>query len=151
MIEYFEDLAVGQRRRAGPIPVTRDQVIEFGRDYDPQPMHLGEEEAKGTLAGELIASGWHTAALTMRLMVGGAMPDGGGQTLGLGCNNLSWSGLVRPGDMLSAESEIIELRRSKSNPRRAVITTRVVTTNQRGEVVLSATLSAIIPCRTDGS
>jgi acyl dehydratase len=151
MIEYFEDLAVGQRRRAGPIPVTHEQVIDFGRSYDPQPMHTGDEEAKATLAGELIASGWHTVALTMRLMVDGAMPDGGGQTLGLGCKDLVWLRPVRPGDMLSAEGEIVGLRRTKSNPRQAVLTQRVVSSNQRGEAVLSMTLSAIIACRTDGS
>ena len=150
MIEYFEDLAVGQRRHAGPIPVIREQVIAFARDYDPQPMHLGEDEAKGTLAGELIASGWHTAAMTMRLLIDGALPDGGGQTLGLGVKELSWSGMVRPGDLLSVDSEIVELRRTKSNPRRALMTSHVVTTNQNGEVVLSATMTAIIPCRTDG-
>jgi acyl dehydratase len=150
MIDYFEDLAVGQRRRAGPIRVTRDQVIAFARDFDPQPMHLGEAEARDTLAGELIASGWHTAAMTMRMMVDGAMPRFEGQALGAGVEQLAWVGPVRVGDELFAESEILELRRSRSNPRKGVMKLRGTTTNQRGEIVLNMTTVVVIPCRSDG-
>ena len=150
MIDYFEDLQVGQRFRAGPIVVTRERIISFGEEFDPQPMHLGEAQAEGTLAGELIASGWHTSAVTMRLLVNGAMPRWQGKGIGAGVESLSWPNPVRPGDALSAESEILELRRSKSNPLRGVMRIRSVTTNQHGQTVQIVTATMIGPCRTAG-
>lgn len=151
MITYFEDLHVGQTFRAGPIIATRERIISFAEEFDPQPMHLSEATAVGTLAGELIASGWHTGAITMRLLIDGACPYFGGMNIGAGVETLSWPNAVRPGDALSAESEILALRRSRSNPMRAVMTMRTVTSRQDGAVVQSLTANMIIPCRTDGS
>jgi acyl dehydratase len=150
VIQYFEDLHVGQKFRAGPLPVSREQIIAFAREFDPQPMHLSEEQSVGTLAGELIASGWHTGALTMRLLIDGACPNLGGKGIGAGVEQLTWPNPVRPGDALSAESEILDLRRSRSNPTRAVMKIRTVTTRQDGAVVQTITAAMIIPCRSSG-
>ncbi len=151
MIDYFEDLRVGQIFRAGPILVTRERIISFAEEFDPQGMHLGEEQAVGTLAGELIASGWHTGAVTMRLLIDGACPRFQGQGIGAGVDGLSWPNPVRPGDELSAESEILDLRRSKSNPRRGVMRIKITTMQQDGKPVQIYTATMIVPCRTDGS
>ncbi len=146
-IQYFEDLQVGQTFRAGPITVGREQIISFAQTFDPQPMHLSEAESVGTLAGELIASGWHTGALTMRLLIDGACPHLGGKGIGAGVEQMNWPNPVRPGDQLCAESEILDLRRSRSNPLRAVMRIRTITTQQDGKVVQTITANMIIPCR----
>ena len=151
MIDYFEDLRVGQIFRAGPILVTRERIISFAEEFDPQPMHLSEEQSVGTLAGELIASGWHTGAVTMRLLIDGACPRFKGQGIGAGVDGLSWPNPVRPGDALSAEGEILDLRRSKSNPRRGVMRIKITTTRQDGQPVQIYTATMIVPCRTDGA
>jgi acyl dehydratase len=151
MIDYFEDLRIGQIFRAGPILVTRERIIEFAREFDQQPMHLGEDQAVGTLAGELIASGWHTGAVTMRLLTDGAMPRLGGKGIGAGVEQMNWPNPVRPGDELSAESEILDLRRSKSNPMRGVMRLRTITSQQDGKIVQTITANMIVPCRTDGT
>ena len=150
MIDYFEDLAVGQRFGAGPILVTRERLISFAEEFDPQPMHLGEAQAVDTLAGELIASGWHTGAITMRLLIDGACPRFNGQGIGAGVESLAWPNPVRPGDELSAESEILDLRRSKSNPKRGVMRIKTTTTRQDGKPVQIITATMIVPCRTEG-
>jgi acyl dehydratase len=151
MLDHFEDLHIGQRFRAGPIVLTRERIIEFGIEFDPQPMHVSDEAAIDTLAGELIASGWHTGAVTMRLLIDGAMPRWQGKGIGAGISSLKWPNPVRPGDALSAESEILDLRRSKSNPWRGIMTIRTITTNQRDDVVQEVIANMIAPCRTDGS
>ena len=150
MIDYFEDLHVGQRFRAGPIVVTRERIISFAEEFDPQPMHLSEALSVGTLAGELIASGWHTASVTMRLLIDGACPRLQGKGIGAGVESLSWPNAVRPEDSLSAESEILDLRSSKSNPMRGIMRLKTTTTRQDGAVVQLVTASMIVPCRTAG-
>src|SRR5262245_27975292 len=104
----FEDLAPGQIYRAGPIRMTRERIMEFGAEFDPQPQHLSEEQAARSMFGTLVASGWHTAAVTMRMIVESAPVTGG--SMGAGVEELSWRAPVRPGDELSCESEIITLR-----------------------------------------
>ncbi len=145
---YLDDLRVGQRFRAGPLPVTQDAIIAFAREYDPQIFHLDPEAAKNTAFNGLAASGWHTAALTMRLLVEGGMPAGDG-VIGLG-GEVSWPRPVRPGDSLRVESEIIEITPSRSKPGQAILTVRTLTYNQRDEVVQTLT-TKIIAFRRDGA
>jgi acyl dehydratase len=145
---FFDDLAVGQSFSSGPITMERDRIVAFAREFDPQPMHLGEEEAVGTMAGELIASGWHTAATTMRMLIDGAMPDLGGGAVGAGIESIAWPNPVRPGDALSAVSEIVELRPSRSRPDRGLMKLKTTTTNQNGLVVQVVTAVIMVPRRT---
>ncbi len=147
MSVYYEDLAVGQTFRAGPLVMDRDRLVAFATEFDPQPQHLDEALAKASQFGELVASGWHTAALTMRLIIDGAGPEFAAGAAGAGIESLSWPVPVRPGDALSAESEILELRVSRSRPDRGVMKMRTITTNQDGTVVQSITATILVPRR----
>jgi acyl dehydratase len=131
---YLEDLQVGDRFGSDTIEVTREDIIAFARDFDPQPFHLEEKAAEQSVFKELVASGWHTAAMSMKLFVTGGLQLAGG-SVGLGVDELRWPQPVRPGDTLRLETEILEVRSSKSKPDRGIIRIRNVTTNQRGEVV----------------
>jgi acyl dehydratase len=142
---YFDDLAVGQSFSAGPITMERDRIIEFGREFDPQPMHIGEEEARDSIAGGLIASGWHTAAVTMRLLIDGASPKLAKGALGAGIEGISWPVPVRPGDVLRATSEILELRPSRSRPDRGLMKLKTVTTRADGTIVQTVTAIIMVP------
>src|SRR5262245_65083878 len=115
---YLDDLHVGQRFVSGTHLLDEEQVRAFARQFDPQPFHLDDEAAKGTLFGGLVASGWHTAAVTMRLLVEGGLPIAGG-LVGAGAE-VTWPKPTRPGDTLHVESEILELRPSRSNPGRGL-------------------------------
>jgi len=144
---YLEDLSVGQRFASGFIQVGAQEIIRFAQDYDPQPFHLDPILAKETLFGGLAASGWHTAALTMRLIVGGEfMPAGG--FIGAGFDELAWPIPVRPGDELHVTSEILAVRRSQSRPMQGVIKVRNLTINQNGETVQRAVVNLIVKART---
>lgn len=129
---YLEDLFVGRRFHAGPVEMTAEEIKRFAAEFDPQPFHLDEDAARGSLFGELVASGWHTAALTMRMLTDSA-PFACG-VIGTG-GRLEWLRPVRPGDRLSVESEILEIAPSRSRPDRGTVRMRVVTSNQRGEAV----------------
>lgn len=142
---YFDDLAVGQTFRAGPIVVERDRIVEFGIEFDPQPQHLSEAAAVNSMFGTLVASGWHTAAVTMRLMIDGASPDLAGGAMGAGIESISWPTPVHPGDALSAQSEIIELRASKSRPDRGIMKMKTTTTRHDGTVVQVVTGIIMVP------
>jgi acyl dehydratase len=131
---YLEDLHVGDRFDSDTIEVTREDIIAFAREFDPQPFHLEEKAAERSIFKELVASGWHTAAMSMKLFVTGGLQLAGG-SVGLGVDELRWPQPVRPGDTLRLETEILEVRSSKSKPDRGIIRIRNVTTNQRGEVV----------------
>jgi acyl dehydratase len=130
---FLDDLQVGQRLASGSHRIDAEQIQAFARQFDPQPFHLDAEAAKGTLFGALVASGWHTMAVTMRLLVEGGLPVAGG-IVGLGAE-ISWPNPTRPGDVLQVESEVLELRPSRSQPDRGVATIRSETRNQRGEIV----------------
>jgi acyl dehydratase len=130
---YFEDLAVGQTFASGTLVVDAEAIKAFAAAFDPQPFHLDEETARGSLFEGLAASGWHTAALTMRLLVGGAFRPAGGIIGGGG--ELTWLKPVRPGDELRANCEVLELRASRSRPAHGLVKVRVTTSNQRGEAV----------------
>ncbi|MBY6243598.1 MaoC family dehydratase [Methylosinus sp. Sm6] len=129
---HLEDLAVGQRFRAGPVEVTRAAIEAFAGQFDPQPFHLDEDAARASLFGEQVASGWHTAALTMRLLTECAPIAGG--LVGTG-GRIEWTRPVKPGDRLLVEAEIIGVAASRSRRERGVVEIRVTTSNQRGETV----------------
>ena len=144
--QYLEDYAVGQVYRSGRLRVDKDQIIAFAAQFDPQPYHLDEEAARQSFFGGLTASGWHTAALTMRLVVEGEFRPADG-ILGVGFEELSWPRPVRPGDELHAESEVLEVRLSKSRPDRGLIRVRTTTFNQNGEHVQIYTGNLLVPRR----
>ena len=142
---YLDDLKVGQRFTSATYAVDEAQITAFAREFDPQPFHLDDEAAKATLFGGLAASGWHTAAITMRLNVGSGLPIAGG-IVGL-AGELSWPKPVRPGDVLHVESEVLEVTPSRSRPDRGVVTVRSQTKNDRGEVVQVSTMKLFVPRR----
>ena len=116
-MKYFEDVRVGDVMRFGRYEVTREEIVEYARQFDPQPFHLDEEAAKASMFGGLIASGWHTGAM--------------------GFDDLKWLRPVRPGDVLSVESEIREKIESRSRPDRGTVKIESRIINQHGEVVMS--------------
>jgi len=134
MQRYLEDFAVGQRFATGRITVDAADIKAFAAAFDPQPFHLDEEAARTSLFGGLAASGWHTAALTMKLVVEGELSPAGG-LIGAGLDELRWPRPVRPGDELRVESEVLEVRPSKSRPEQGTIKVRSTTLNQRDEAV----------------
>jgi acyl dehydratase len=143
---YFEDFAADQVFEAGSVTVTEDEIITFARQYDPQAMHVDPVRARETIYGGLIASGWHTAALSMRLLVDGIF----GATVGMGSpgvDELRWLRPVRPGDTLSVRLTILEARASESRPDRGIIRFRVEARNQGGELVMQMTGAAFIARR----
>jgi acyl dehydratase len=131
---YFEDLHIGDRFGSDTIEVTKESIFDFARQFDPQPFHLDVEAAERSIFKELTTSGWHTAALSMRLFVTGQFTPVGG-SIGLAVDELRWPQPVRPGDVLKVETEILDVRTSRSKPDRGIIRIRNVTTNQKGEVV----------------
>ena len=141
---FFEDFAVGQVFATGKLQVDTDQIKSFAKQFDPQPYHLDEDAAQKSPFRGLAASGWHTAALTMRLMVDGDFKPAGG-ILGVGFDALSWPKPVRPGDELHAKSEILEVRPSKSRPDRGTIRVRTTTYNQNDEAVQQFTGNLLVP------
>ncbi len=143
-VYYLDDFAVGQVFATGRLKIDADQIKAFARQFDPQPFHLDEEAAKNSVFRGLAASGWHTAALTMRLMAEGEFKPAGG-IIGVGFDELSWSRPVRPGDELYAKSEILEVRPSKSRPDRGLIRVRTTTYNQNDEAVQSFVGNLIVP------
>jgi acyl dehydratase len=143
---YFDDLRVGDRFKSEPLSMTEKDLIEFAHKFDPQMFHLSRRDAERTIFKGLIASGWHTAAMTMRLFVRTLNFAEG--AIGLGVDELRWPNAVRPGDVLTVETEILELRPSRSRPGHGIIRLRNVTTNQRGEVVQTMLASAMVPRRT---
>jgi acyl dehydratase len=145
--QYFEDYAIGQIFLTGKHGIDKDQIVTFAKQFDPQFYHLDEEAAKNSPFKGLAASGWHTAAITMRLMVDGEFKPSGG-IIGVGFDELSWARPVRPGDQLYVKSEILETRPSKSKNDRGAIRVRNTTFNQNDEVVQTFTANLIVPRRT---
>src|SRR5881227_859835 len=143
---YFDDLKVSDCFKSDPLNVTEKQLIEFAHKFDPQMFHLSRKRAERTIFKGLIASGWHTAAITMRLFVQTLNFAEG--AIGLGVDELRWPNAVRPGDALKVETEILELRLSRSKPNYGIIRLRNVTTNQRSEIVQTMLASAMVPRRT---
>ncbi len=143
---YLEDLAVGQHYAGGTASIDLAAIKAFAAAFDPQPFHLDEAAAKASIFGQLVASGWHTMALTMRLLVEGELRSLWG-LVGLGVDELRWPRPVFPGDVLRVEWEVLEVRPSSSKADRGTARLRVTTRNQRGEVVLSLITTILVPRR----
>ena len=143
---YYEDLAVGQTFGTGTLTVEPDMIRAFAAEFDPQPFHLDQDAARASLFGGLVASGWHTAALTMRLLVRGELQVVGG-LIGMGVEELRWPRPVRSGDVLRVESEVLGLRPSQSRPDRGIVRVRNTTLNQEGQPVMVQVVNMIVPRR----
>ena len=142
---FLEDLAVGQRFTSAAATMDAAAIKEFAAAWDPQPFHLDEDAAAGSLFGGLVASGWHTAALSMRLLVTTGLPLAGG-IIGSG-GEILWEKPVRPGDTLQVECEVLEVAPSRSRPDRGMIRVRCLTRNQNGETVQSFTPRLVVARR----
>jgi acyl dehydratase len=142
---YFEDLEPGECFISDSFAVTEKQLIEFAHRFDPQMFHLDTKSAERSIFKGLVASGWHTAAITMRLFVKTLNFAEG--AIGLGVDELRWPNAVRPGDALRVETEILEARSSRSKPDYGIIRLRNVTKNHRDEVVQTMTAHAMVPLR----
>jgi acyl dehydratase len=143
---YFDDLHVGDRFGSGTHEVTADDILRFAGEYDPQPFHLDYAAARGTMFGGLAAIGWHTAAITMRLLVSGG-PRLANGIIGAG-GEIEWKTPTRPGDVLRVDSEVLELIPSKSRPDRGMLVLRSRTLNQRDEAVQTLVAKLMVPRRT---
>lgn len=142
---YLEDLTVGEKFTSAVHAMDEAQIKAFATQFDPQPFHLDDEAAKATLFGGLAASGWHTAAVTMRLLVTGGLPIAGG-IVGAGVE-LSWPRPTRATDVLQVKSEITDILPSRSRPDRGMVTVRSETRNQRGEVLQVSVNKVVVPRR----
>ena len=141
----LDDLAVGQRFESGTHALDAAQIVAFASQFDPQRFHLDDGAARDTLFGGLAASGWHTASITMKLLVGGGAPFAGG-LIGAG-GEIAWPRPTRPGDVLQVFSEVVAVTPSRSRPDRGSVTLRSETRNQRGEVVQTLVARLIVPRR----
>jgi acyl dehydratase len=149
-MRYLEDFAAGQVYGGnGRVRVELDRIKSFAAEFDPQPFHLSEEAAGASLFRGLAASGWHTAALTMKLLVASDLKPAGG-IIGAGFDELRWPLPVRPEDELRVESEILEVRPLKSRADRGVVKVKTTTLNQRGEAVQVSVGSLFVPRREEG-
>jgi len=139
---YLEDLKVGQRFNSGEYHVTAERMIAFAAEFDPQPFHLDEAGGEASLFKGLAASGWHTAAISMRLMVTGGLQLTNG-LIGLG-GEIAWPRPTRAGDTLRVESEIVEIRPSRTKPNQGIVSVRSTTRNQHGEEVQIFTAKLLV-------
>jgi acyl dehydratase len=144
--KYLEDFAVGHVYGSERISVDKERIKTFAAEFDPQPFHQDEEAARQSIFGGLAASGWHTAALTMRLLVTSDFRPAGG-IVGAGFDELRWPLPVRPGDQLQVRSEVLEVRPSKSRPHQGLVKLRITTTNQHGDAVQVFVANIVVPRR----
>ena len=147
---FYEDLEIGLTRTFGGYEVTREEVVEFASQYDPQPFHLDDEIAAQTHFGRLSASGWHTCAMTMRMMVDNMINEKSAGLGSPGVDQLRWKKPVYPGDTLRCETEILEKRRSASRPEMGIFKSRIRTFNQHDDMVLEMISNALIRTRDPG-
>jgi acyl dehydratase len=145
ILRYLDDLKAGDRFVSGEHALDEAQITSFAAQFDPQPFHLSDEAAKATLFGGLAASGWHTAAITMRLLVGGGLPLAGG-IIGAG-GEISWPKPTRPGNVLHVETEVVSVTPSASRPDRGRVVVRSQTLNQHGEVLQQSVYNLVVPRR----
>ena len=143
---YFDDFEIGQLFASGTLRVDKEQIKRFASEFDPQPFHVDEVAARSTIFGGLAASGWHTTALTMRLLVSSELKIAGG-LVGAGLDELRWPRPVRPGDELHLESEVIAVRPSSSRPGQGMIKMRTTTFNQKDEPVQIMIANLVVPAR----
>jgi acyl dehydratase len=144
--QYLEDLQAGQTFQSNRLVVDETQIRKFAGEFDPQPFHLDPDAARRTIFGGLAASGWHTAALTMRLLVESEFAPADG-IIGAGIEELRWPRPVRAGDELRVESEVLEVRESKSRPGQGLAKVRTTTFNQDNEPVQVFVGNLVVPCR----
>ena len=144
---YLDDVNVGDRFTSDSYTMTEEAITAFAREFDVQEFHLDRAAANASVFAGLSASGWHTAAVAMRLFTTGPLQFVGG-CVGLGVDELRWPVAVRPGDTIHLETEILETRPSRSKPTQGIIRIRNVAKNQRGEVVLSYTANALVQRRS---
>lgn len=142
---YFDNFDIGATFTAGPVEVTAEEIKAFGARFDPQPFHTDEAAAEHSFFNGLAASGWHTAALTMRMMVQ-ALPVAGG-LIGAGVDEIRWPRATRPGDVLRAEIEVVESRLMKSREGVGLVKIRTTTFNQKDEVVQVVQPNIVVPVR----
>jgi len=145
-MRYLEDFEPGQQFGSGSVTVDAEQIKAFAKQFDPQPFHLDDEAARASFFQGLAASGWHTAALTMRLLVEGELSIAGG-IVGAGADEFRWPRPVRPGDTLTVRSEVLEVRPSKSRPEQGLVKVRSTTLNQKGEPVQVFVANLVVPRR----
>lgn len=146
-MQYFEDLEIGRLARFGHYDVTREEVLEFAAKYDPQPFHLSDEAAAKTHFGRISASGWHTCAMTMSMLVKNLTENKQAGLGSPGMDNLRWIKPVYPGDSLRCESSVIEKRRSKSRPEMGIFKSSLTVFNQHDEPVMSMVSNGLIAVR----
>lgn len=144
---YYEDMVVGKKASYGSYGVTRDEVIDFATKYDPQPFHLDDEAAAATHFGRLSASGWHTAAMAMSMMVANFMQEKSAGLGSPGIDELRWVKPVFPGDTLRCENELLSKRRSRSRPEMGITKSRTTVFNQNDEVVMTMVANGLIGVR----
>src|SRR6266404_5980294 len=144
---YLDDLQVGQRFTSGTYLIEGARIKEFAAEFDPQPFHLDESAAEASVFKGLAASGWHTAAVSMRLLVTGGLPLANG-LVGLG-GEVAWPRPTRPGDILRVESEVVGITPSRSKPDQGIVTVRSTTLNQNGEAVCTLTAKLLVPRRSE--
>ena len=149
-VRYLEDFAVGQTFGSGRLRIEKQRIETFAVEFDPQPFYLDEQAARNTLFGGLAASGWHTAAFSMRLLVESELKPAGG-IIGAGFDELRWPRPVRPDDELRVESEVLEVRPSQSRPNEGLLKLRMRTLNQNGEAVQVAIGYLLVQRRPDGN
>jgi acyl dehydratase len=145
-MRYLEDFAVGQKFGSATLRVEEQRIKDFAAEFDPQPFHLDDAAARATLFRGLAASGWHTAAMTMRLLVDSDVKPAGG-IVGAGFDEFRWPRPVRPGDELRVEAEVLEVRPSKSRPGEGLVKLRTTTLNQRNEPVQISVGNLVVPRR----
>lgn len=146
---YFEDIETGETMTHGEHRVTRDEIVEFARRYDPQPFHVDEEAARNSMFGELVASGWHTAAITMKLLVEGR-DDDTASAGGRGADDLRWHKPVRPGDVLSVHAETVEKDPAGDLPSVGLVHNDITGLDGDGEPVITWTALALVEQRESG-
>ena len=144
---YLEDFWVGQTFGAGGATIDRGRIKSFAAEFDPQPFHLDEDAARGSIFGGLAASGWHTAAITMKLLVESELRIAGG-LIGAGFDELRWPRPVRPGDELRVCSEVLEVHPSQSRPAQGMLKVRITTLNQNDEAVQVSVSNIVVKRRS---
>lgn len=147
---YLEDFQVGDLIETDALTVTRDMIVSFARQYDPQPMHLDDDAARSTLFGELVGSGWQTLAVTMRLLVDARLL-GGTPIVGAEFKDLRFHAPMRPGDALRASAEVMAIRPSRSRPDRGFMDLKVTTKNAAGAMLVTQTWSLVVPARASAA
>lgn len=146
-MQYFEDIEVGARQRFGAYPVTREEVIAFAEKYDPQPFHLSDEAAAGTHFGRLSASGWHTCAMVMSMVVANLDENRQAGLGSPGIDELRWLRPVYPGDTLRCETEVLDKRQSQTRPEMGIYRSRMTVWNQEDQPVMTFISTGLVATR----